>query len=111
MPQFFDYLPDSVVFYLSFIPHVWYFYALNGVFAVFCLACLYMIYYSFRRASGHEKFKGNWYRPAQLQALKQELFDGIKDGRLPDSETMAFLDRHIYGKEREMRKINGNGWL
>lgn len=111
MPQFFDYLPDIVVYYLSFIPRSWYSYALNSVFFVYASVCLYLIYYSARRAFGHEKFKGDWYRPGQLEALKQELYSGIKDGRLPDSETMAFLDRHIYGKERELRKLSGKGWL
>lgn len=70
-----------------------------------------LFYYSFRRALGHEKFKGRWFRPDDLQNLKQELYSGVLAGRLPDAETMRFLDKHIYGKESKFRRMSGTDWL
>ena len=58
-----------------------------------------------------ERFKGKWYTVEALHRLKQELYSGVREGRLPDSETMAFLDKHIYGKENKLRRLSGNDWL
>ena len=68
-------------------------------------------FYFFRLGFGWEKFKGRWYGPEDVQKLKQELYAGVRGGRLPDAETMAFLDKHIYGKESEFRRMSGKGWL
>jgi len=64
-----------------------------------------------RGAFGYEKFKGHWYGPEDVQKLKQELYSGVREGRIPDAETMRFLDRHIYGKESNLRRMSGTGWL
>jgi hypothetical protein len=111
MNRILDFLPDQLLPYIHQVPLVWWLYAANFLFLALSIFCLWVVYYSFRRALGHEKFKGNWYTPSTLQKLKQELYSGVRDGRLPDSETMAFLDRHIYGKESELRRLSGNGWL
>lgn len=86
-------------------------YGIQAVVMVAMLFCCWGIYYSFRRAFGHERFKGHWYSPEQFQSLKEELYTGVRNGRLPDSETMALLDRHVYGKVSTLRSWNGNGWL
>lgn len=31
--------------------------------------------------------------------------------QMPDAETMAFLDKHVYGKESTFRKMSGSSWL
>jgi len=84
---------------------------IDAAYVVFVLLCIWASYYGYRRGLGHERFKGQWYSARQLQMLKQELYSGVREGRLPDSQTMAFLDRHVYGKESELRRLNGNGWL
>lgn len=73
--------------------------------------CAWITYYCFRRGFGYEKFKGEWYGPEDLQKLKQELYSGVREGRLPDAETMRFLDKHVYGKVSKLRQISGTGWL
>lgn len=103
-----DLLPPEFWRYLDQIPPFW---LINTAFALWLWLCLWVGYYGIRRGLGHERFKGQWYNAEQLQLLKQELYSGVREGRLPDSQTMAFLDRHIYGKENELRRINGNGWL
>lgn len=102
---------DSLIFYYRQIPSEWLWCAINVAFGLLFFVGFYLFYYCVRRGLGHEKFKGTWYRPDQLQKLKQVLYEGIREGRLPDRETMRFLDRHIYGKEQELRKINGTNWL
>lgn len=81
--------------------------------AFFCLLTggAWFAFYCFRRGFGWEKFKGQWYGPEDAEKLKQELYSGVRDGRLPDAETMAFLDKHVYGKESEFRRMSGRGWL
>ena len=111
MQYLLNFLPADVLTYVRQVPSIWWWYAANGAFLMFCCASAYFSFYCFRRARGYEKFKGSWYSPESLQNLKQELYSGVRDGRLPDRETMAFLDRHIYGKESQLRKINGKGWI
>ena len=94
--------------YLATVPLIWW---INASFGLFSCLCLWAIYYCVRRALGHEKFKGKWYTAETLHQLKQELYSGVREGRLPDSETMAFLDKHIYGKENKLRRLSGNDWL
>lgn len=108
MPTVIDLLPPELWRYVSQIPPIW---LINAVFAAWLWLCLYVAYYGTRRGLGHEKYKGQWYNGDQLQLLKQELYSGVRAGRIPDSQTMAFLDRHVYGKESEIRRLNGNGWL
>jgi len=93
------------------VPSIWWHHAMNVLFFIVLLIVFYGAYYSFRRAFGHEKFKGRWYTSQGIHNLKQELYTGVREGRLPDSQTMAFLDKHIYGKTSAMRKLSGNGWL
>lgn len=103
-----DLLPPALLRYVSQIPPVW---VINVVFALWLWLWCYVAVYGIRRYLGHEKFKGQWYNARQIQLLKEELYSGVRAGRLPDSKTMAFLDRHVYGKDSEIRRINGNGWL
>jgi len=106
------YVPDQVLFYYRQIPEQWLFVFFNLAFLIFAVVVLWFIYYSFRRAFGYQRFKGDWYSHQQFEILKQELYSGVRDGRLPDSETMRLLDRHIYGRKgSQLRNINGNGWI
>lgn len=108
MQSIYDALPPVFWRYFDQIPPMWW---INTAFVLWLALCLWVIHYGTRRALGHERFKGQWYNAKQLQALKQELYTGVREGRLPDSQTMAFLDRHIYGKENALRRVNGNDWL
>lgn len=103
-----DLLPPEFWLYAAKVPFIWY---VHTAFACWLMLCAYAFQYGIRRYLGHEKFKGRWYNASQIQLLKQELYEGVRQGRIPDSQTMAFLDRHIYGKESEIRRLNGNGWL
>ena len=105
------YIPAWVWPYLNLVTPLEWWYVAN-------IICLLLIggggwgaLYWFRRALGYEKFKGEWYGPEDAQKLKEELYSGLREGRLPDVETMAFLDKHIYGKESEFRRMSGRGWL
>lgn len=108
MQIIYEAIPPELWRYLVRVPFVWW---INAAFVLWTFICLWAIYYGTRRYLGHERFKGQWYNARQLQALKQELYSGVREGRLPDSQMMAFLDRHIYGKKNALRSINGNGWL
>ena len=99
---------DQLLAFFYHLPLLWY---VNAGFALFIITVLCGGYRLLRWAAGHTKFKGKWYSPDQFQALKEEIYFGYRNGRLPDSETMAMLDKHIYGKEQELRRINGNDWL
>ena len=68
-------------------------------------------YYSFRRGLGYQKFKGHWYSHESFEKLKEELCSGIRDGRLPDSETMSMLDKHVYGMKSNLRAVSGKNWI
>lgn len=70
----------------------------NVVFAVGLLALSAFSAYCFLRAAGWRRFKGRWYNAEQFAALIQELYSGVREGRVPDYETMRLLDRHIYGR-------------
>lgn len=86
--------------------------AANTLAAACFILVLYFSYYCFRRGLGYTKFKGRWYGAEDTEKLKQELYSGVREGRLPDSETMRFLDRHVYGRKgSEMRNLSGRGWL
>lgn len=111
MLSFFDPYIAQVLSYWHQLPPQAVNYAIHAGIAVGMLFLAYFTYYAFRRGFGHERFKGRWYAGETLQALKQELYSGVRDGRIPDSETMRFLDRHVYGRESAMRKLNGNGWM
>jgi hypothetical protein len=104
-------LPESLLHYVRQIPPLWWWYTVNAVVLSLLAAALWFAYYCFRRAFGHEKFKGRWYGTEDMQKLKQELYSGVREGRLPDTETMAFLDKHVYGKESKLRRMSGTGWL
>lgn len=74
------------------------YWGVNAAFAVGLLLLSYFSYYCFRRGLGHRRFKGRWYHADAYQTLIQELYSGVREGRLPDYETMRVLDRHIYGR-------------
>lgn len=108
---FLPYLPAwALSYYYTITPLHWW-YAANAAVLSALAAGVWFAFYCFRRGFGYEKFKGDWYGPEDLQKLKQELYSGVRDGRLPDAETMAFLDKHVYGKESKFRRMSGTGWL
>lgn len=108
MEQWLDKLPDIVWTYFYMVPASWWNYALNALVVVFVLICLRFTYYCFRRALGYVKFKGLWYSPEAFHLMKQELYSGVREGRLPDSESMRLLDKHVYGRGgSEIRNILG----
>lgn len=111
MEALLDYLPPwALNYFYQITPGQWWI-AANVAFFVGCVLASWFAFYCFRRGFGWEKFKGRWYGPEDIQNLKQELYSGVRDGRLPDAETMAFLDKHIYGKESSFRKLSGKGWI
>lgn len=100
----------ALTYYYQVTPLQWW-YAANVALLSSIAAAAWFTFYSFRRWLGWEKFKGRWYSPDDAERLKQELYSGVRDGRLPDAETMAFLDKHVYGKESKFRRMSGTGWL
>lgn len=106
-----DYIPAWALPYLGMITPLQWWYAGNATLLLAIVFAAWFAYYCFRRGLGYEKFKGEWYGRDDLERLKQELYSGVLDGRLPDRETMAFLDRHIYGRESGFRRLSGTGWL
>lgn len=112
MEKMLSFLPAEWLSYYKQIPAQWLFFGFNLLFLVVSAVGLWLAYYSFRRAFGYQRFKGHWYSHDNFEILKQELYSGVRDGRLPDSETMRLLDRHVYGRKgSQLRNINGNGWL
>ena len=105
------YIPAWAWPYLDLVTPLQWWYAANAALLLCVVGSAWFAFYCVRRGLGWEKFKGEWYGPDDLQNLKQELYSGVRDGRLPDAETMAFLDKHIYGKESEFRRMSGKGWL
>jgi hypothetical protein len=105
------YIPAWAWAYINKVtPQQWW-YAINAAIGLTMFLTLMFSYYCIRRGLGHHKFKGKWFGPADFENLKQELYSGVRDGRLPDSETMRLLDRHVYGSESKFRKMSGSGWL
>lgn len=74
---------------------------------VVCVVGLAVLAYCVLRALGWRRFQGSWVSPDQFQAIVQELYTGVKDGRVPDYETMKILDEYVYGsKGSTIRKLN-----
>jgi len=112
LEMFLNDMPESIAHYARQVPLTWWPYIVNGVFSVMALLCAWTAYYGIRRALGHERFRGSWYSHEQFEALKQEIYTGVREGRLPDSEMMALLDRHVYGRDgTQLRKLSGTDWL
>jgi hypothetical protein len=106
-----DYLPVwALPYYYHLTPLQWW-YVANVVLLSSIAAGTWLAFYCFRRWLGWERFKGRWYGPEDAERLKQELWEGVRAGRLPDAETMAYLDQHVYGKESKFRRMSGTGWL
>lgn len=55
--------------------------------------------YSVFRFMGWRKYQGTWYSAKQFQLVVQEIYSGVREGRVPDYETMKILDEYVYGKK------------
>lgn len=63
--------------------------------------------YCFARALGYVWYQGRFHSPERWQAIVQELYSGVREGRVPDYETMKILDRYIYGRSgSSLRNLN-----
>ena len=111
MDAIFAYVPAWAYPYINMVTPLQWWYAANVVIGLALLLILFFSYYCIRRGLGHNKFKGKWFGPEDFENLKQELYSGVREGRLPDPETMRMLDKHVYGKESKFRKMSGSGWL
>lgn len=99
-----DYVPMPLLVWLATLPGWAVRAVLDVSFGLFAILCLFIAYYAFRRAAGHRRFKGKWYNADAYAQLIQELYTGVREGRVPDFETMELLDRHIYGKTSALRQ-------
>lgn len=66
--------------------------------AVWIVGCAAFAIYCGLRAFGWRRFRGRWYSPQHFEALIQELYTGVREGRVPDYESMRLLDQYIYGR-------------
>lgn len=63
--------------------------------------------YCFARAFGYVWYQGRFHSPLRWQAIVQELYSGVREGRVPDYRTMKILDRYIYGRSGStLRDLN-----
>lgn len=98
MEFLFSYLPGWALPYVNKLSfEQWRLVGLVVVGSFIVAACLFTVYCGFR-AFGWRRYQGTWYSPDQFQAIVQELYTGVKDGRVPDYETMKLLDEYIYGR-------------
>lgn len=90
--------PDWALPYLyKLTPQQWFVIA-NVACGLFVLLSLIFAYYCFMRARGFVWYQGRFRSPDQWQAIVQELYSGVREGRVPDHKTMLILDRYIYGR-------------
>lgn len=101
-----DLLPQSVWPYIQLLSVEQWRMVGQAFCAIWIAAACWFSYYCIRRGLGHRKWHGQWYNPEQLQMLVQELYAGVKDGRVPDHETMVLLDEYIYGRQSDLRRLN-----
>lgn len=67
--------------------------------ALLALSGLLGFIYGLLRALGWRRYQGSWYSPDQFQLIVQELYSGVRAGRVPDYETMKLLDEYVYGRK------------
>lgn len=92
------YLPDWALPYVyKIMPQQWLYLAYGGAVLLMLLGLVGTIYGTLR-ALGWRRYQGTWYSPEQFLQIVQELYTGVRDGRVPDYETMKILDEYIYGR-------------
>lgn len=92
-------VPDWALPYVyKLTPEQW-FYLGYGASVLLMLFGLAVAIYGTLRALGWRRYQGTWYSPEQFQFIVQELYSGVRDGRVPDYETMKILDAYVYGRK------------
>lgn len=79
---------------------------LSGLTLLFIAVAMVFTVYCFYKARGWHRYQGRWVSPEQFQKIVQELYDGVRSGRVPDYETMKILDEYVYGRKgSEIRRM------
>lgn len=79
---------------------------LNGLTGFAFLLVFLLSVYCLLRGLGWRRYRGRWYSPAKFEFLIQELYSGVREGRVPDFETMRLLDQYVYGRKgSDLRKL------
>lgn len=110
MEFLYAYLPAWALPYVAKItPQQWL--IVGNVAAAALFVCgLLLFAYSILRFLGWRRYQGTWVSPDQFEAIVQELYSGVRAGRVPDYKTMQILDEYVYGRKgsniRKMTKAD-----
>ena len=103
-----QYVPDWALPYVYKLTSQQWFYVAYTASVLLIVAGIVGTIYCTLRALGWRRYQGAWYSPDQFQLIVQELYSGVRDGRVPDFETMKILDEYVYGRRgsqiRDMTK-------
>ena len=101
-----DNVPAALLPYVYMLTEQQWLMVANAAALLLIVAGLFGSIYCALRALGWRRFRGHWYSPQQFHALVQELYSGVKDGRVPDYQTMRLLDQYVYGpRGSDLRKL------
>lgn len=107
-----DVMPEWALPYAYRVtPYQWWV-SLNIAFFAFVLIASGFSFYCFMRARGYVWYQGRFRSPDQWQAIVQELYSGVREGRVPDHKTMLILDRYIYGRRgSDLRNLTKQDYI
>lgn len=94
-----DYAPAWALPYIYLLTEREWTMVFNTIFWLVMLTILLASAYCMLIGLGWRRYGGRWYSPKSFQALVQELYTGVREGRVPDYQTMKILDRHVYGPQ------------